>query len=501
MKFLDILLKEGRKEDLKKKYSDKYDEEDLDFILGISDLQDFNHKYTDFVLKVTDPEIDASPDWIEEVIDGVKMFDKYQSQLDKKDINQYRSFDELEKALKPFREKEEEKKLENQTEKIYEDENFLVLIPKTQEASCKYGSGTKWCVTQTSGGHFERYTRGKQGLYFIIRKKGFQTQQHYKVAVHINDIGSETWWDSKDNSMTDSSIELFKEYFPELYSKIKQHSEEKRKPNLEEVNKIFDEKSQVVHLTENFKRIANENLRIVTEGFDRIPDMPGKAMGSAKIYINDRLIDAYDMFVSYEINTKGLSLTIGFDVFGELDDNDFTPQFDFEFWKGWGIDGNYDYTKNLTDTEMRKQILGFIASRIQQKVSSTPNFEAFVLGITDPVWTPDRFNYGYTFQKSDKGLIKKLVDYLDDGYDNGTKLDFLEYIGKLKSKVENGKKLYRHSYSEKYFPSSQFRGHFASFFASAKNAGIIQYQKQGSKFIMKKGPNFDAFKEGRLRAL
>jgi len=183
MKFLSILITEGRKEDLKKKYANKFSEEDLDFILGISDLQDFNHKYTDWVLKhileYADVDIMA-----ETAVDLVKDFDKYQKNLQKKDINQYLSFEELEKALEPYKEKEKEKELESQTEKIFEDENFLVLVPKTQEASCKYGSGTKWCVTQPSGGHFERYTKGKQGLYFIIRKKGNQTEPHYKVAVH-----------------------------------------------------------------------------------------------------------------------------------------------------------------------------------------------------------------------------------------------------------------------------------------------------------------------------
>ena len=44
MKFMGILLREGRKEDLKKKYANKFDEETLNWILNISDLVDFNHK-------------------------------------------------------------------------------------------------------------------------------------------------------------------------------------------------------------------------------------------------------------------------------------------------------------------------------------------------------------------------------------------------------------------------------------------------------------------------
>jgi hypothetical protein len=138
MKLISILVKEGRKEDLKKKYSSKFDDEVLDFVLGISDLQDLNHKYTDFILKALDTNSDIDMN-VDIAIGLVKDFDKYQSQLKKKDINQYNSFTELETALKPFIEKEKEKELEKQADRIYEDNKFLVIKPKTEEASCKYG--------------------------------------------------------------------------------------------------------------------------------------------------------------------------------------------------------------------------------------------------------------------------------------------------------------------------------------------------------------------------
>lgn len=493
MKFLTILLKEGRKEDLKKKYLNDFDEEDLDFVLGISDLQDFNHKYTDWVLKQIKGFADVT-EGAQEVVDLVKDFHKYQKNLEKKDIYQYSDLVELGRALEPFKWKERQKELEDQTEKIYEDENFLVIVPKTQEASCKYGSGKKWCVTQATGDHFERYTRGRQGLYFIIRKKGKETEPHYKVAVHINDIGTESWWDARDQKMNIEAVVLFRDYFPELYSKIIEDSQEKRKPDLKSVDEIFEKRNKVFKEKEDFRN-SGKNLTVLSEGFDRISDMPGKAMGSLKIYLDEDLIDSYDMFVSYDVNPSGqLKISVGFS-----DEFDEEPKFDFKFWEGWGIDGKFEITDD--SNKRRMTILDFISTKVIQKVSFDTDFEAYVKNISGPVWRPDRHNYGYTFKRADKGLVKKLVDYLEAGYDNGTKLDFLEYIGKLKSKVQNGKKVYRHSHSEKYLPSNQFRGHFASFFASAKNAGIIQYQKDGSKFIIKKGPNFDAFKEGKLRAL
>jgi hypothetical protein len=482
-------LKEGRKEDLKKKYSDKYDQEDLDFILSISDLQDFNHKYTDWVLKHLLEYADVI-EVAEIAVRLVKDFDKYQKNLEKKDINQYLSIEELEKVLESFKGKEKEKELESQTEKIYEDENFLVLVPKTIEASCKYGAGTKWCTTVRDADHFQRYTRGKQGLYYIIRKKGKQTEPHYKVAVHFNDIGSEKWWDAKDRPMTDSSIELFKEYFPQLWEAISKHYEENKKISLKDLDRIFEVKDQSLGIYKNFHNVVNQDLKLLITGYDVIPNMEGKAIGNLKIYLNDEILDEYDVFVNYSSRDNNKwSASVGFS-----EDFDEEPKYDFKLWEGWG----FDLTINLT-SESRMVFDRFVLDRVSKKIREDQNFEKYVKGITGPVWKP-RVNYGYTFGKN-KGLIKKLVNYLDSGYDNGTKLDFLEYIGKLKTRVVNGKKEYAHSHSDVYHPSKQFRGHFASFFASAKHAGIIDYVKEGSKFLIKPGPNFEAFKKGELKAL
>ena len=269
MKFIGILLNEGRKEDLKKKYFDKYDEEELDFILGISDLQDFNHKYTDWVLKhiLAYDDVDMM---VEVAVELVKDFDKYQKQLEKKDINQYRSFEELDSALAPLKVKEQERLLESQTERIYEDDDFLVLVPKTQEASCKYGSGTKWCVPQRGAGHFERDTQGNQGLYFILRKKGKQTEPHYKVAVHIDNTGNQTWWDSRDARMNNESVTLFKDYFPYLYQII----------NMDFNQVLFKDKT-FSNLLEDIYKNANRKEKEIKALIDQLKPMiqePGDAM-------------------------------------------------------------------------------------------------------------------------------------------------------------------------------------------------------------------------------
>ena len=89
MRLTPILIVEGRKEDLRKKYTEKFREypENLDFILGISDLADTNFKYADFVLKNTNPN--ASSQEVEHIVDLVKDFDRFQPSLEIKDINKY----------------------------------------------------------------------------------------------------------------------------------------------------------------------------------------------------------------------------------------------------------------------------------------------------------------------------------------------------------------------------------------------------------------------------
>ena len=126
MKFIGILLKEGRKEDLKKKYAKKFEGGNgLDFILNISDLKDFNHKYTDFVLKNTDGDGELDTDELEYLVGLIKDFDKYSGQFPKKDINQYMSLNELESVVNFVRTKNKDKELEGQAKKI--STNTIVL--------------------------------------------------------------------------------------------------------------------------------------------------------------------------------------------------------------------------------------------------------------------------------------------------------------------------------------------------------------------------------------
>lgn len=493
---MSILLKEGRKEDLKKKYSDKFSQEDLDFILNISDLVDFNHKYTDFVLREIEPGTDVAW-WAEEIIDAIKLFHKYQSQLDKKDINQYKSLDELDNALEPFLQKEKERELEKQVDKIYEDDKFIVVKPKTEEASCKYGSNTKWCVTQKNAGHFERYTSGNQGLYFVIDKKNSTNKNYSKIALHFDNSGTLKYWDSTDDLLDRKQISVLEYAFPDLINTIK---DDYKKRSLSKIDEFLAEtfSSHGVTVSKDDYFSLNTQLNVVVEGFENVEGMGlGHAQGTLTVVLNSKsnkeVIDAYEVFITYKPqNANTFSISVGFMAKDGY-------EIDLEL-ESWGIDARLrmENSPAITAQEVRKYIGGKVFAQIRFNEKITQKVRRIELQISPDTqsWLK-RSIHGYTFGKN-KGLISKLIKFLDSGVE-GTKLDFLVSIGKLKSKIDGGKKLYARPNGE-FLPSSSWRGQHASFFASAKASGILDYKKIGNQFILSKGPNFDAFKEGKLKS-
>ena len=95
-------------------------------------------------------------------------------------------------------EREKERELKSQAERLYEDENVLVIRPKSYAASCYYGANTKWCTSGKGGsGYFEKYT--KTGiLYYFIKKK-----ENVKYALYRNTEDRQTEvYNAEDKEVT-----------------------------------------------------------------------------------------------------------------------------------------------------------------------------------------------------------------------------------------------------------------------------------------------------------
>lgn len=210
------VLLEGRIEGVKKKFSN-VDPDIIDYF--VKNDPSGNQKYLDWMVKAMTHEPTTSS--IMEIIDNynwndgywgdvagfivslVKKFhellpymvyledgkkvgttDLYQYKFTDSDMIHYLGHDLL-GAKERKEEKDKQKDTKKNSDKIYEDKNWLVVRPKNWESSCVYGSGTKWCTTsKETSSHFKRETE-RNFLIYVINKNKNSDNPEYKVAWQI----------------------------------------------------------------------------------------------------------------------------------------------------------------------------------------------------------------------------------------------------------------------------------------------------------------------------
>jgi len=143
------ILLEGRKEDVIKKYGEEHTE--LIDMLSSEDPSG-NNKYLDWMVKTAlgqnqDEQIPTA----DLIIRTVNDFHKQLARIKNKDINSYKTLNDLKVVVDEALAKEEEKRVAKQAKKIFENDTAVIYVPFTVQASCKYGAGSKWCIAGTSG--------------------------------------------------------------------------------------------------------------------------------------------------------------------------------------------------------------------------------------------------------------------------------------------------------------------------------------------------------------
>ena len=506
MRLVPILIAEGRKEDLRKKYEEKFSVdpdflETLDYALGHPFMSQTNFKYGDFLLHNLHPN--SSVEEVVDMVDLIKEFDRFQSALPEKDINKYNNFT-LSNAIKTHKEKSksQQKKVDvSGAEKIYDDSNILIVKPLTYDASCKYGAGTRWCTTMANEPrYFNQYGKGDgQALYYIILKKFDRNNKFYKIAIHKTNEG-EIWYDSTDERMTDREKEVFSLGAPKVIETIRDHwNKGKKSKEFKRFEEIFNfENYSFFNISERLK--SDKKIGLEYEKSEIVDE--NSAQIELKISIDEDNIDGYFLYISWDIVEATFTAEVQFDVsIAPYDDFQTTFSTDLDNTGYYQLRYNEAYILNDNNTgqDIFHEICESMTKRITFMLKNNNDFMSYIHD-GKAVWSPNRSSYGYTFKRGDSGLIKQLVDYLESDK-KGTKVDFLTNIGLLDKKEIKGKPYYSRKGQNDWHISSAWRGQHSGFFNSAKLAGILDYDKQGSKFILKKGPNFDKFKEGGLEAL
>jgi hypothetical protein len=127
-----------------------------------------------------------------------------------KDINSYNidSLGYLTQALSMISSKrEKEREAKKEAERVFEDGDVIGIRAITHNASCYYGSGTRWCTAGQQPDYFNKYTRDGKLYYFIDK-----SNRRQKIALYIKD-GDPTVYDAAD---TGHDVDFLYHVYPEV---------------------------------------------------------------------------------------------------------------------------------------------------------------------------------------------------------------------------------------------------------------------------------------------
>jgi hypothetical protein len=174
------ILLEGRIEDMKKRYPEH--EDTVDFFVNNDPSN--NNKYLQWMMK----QVVKNGEERGFVLSLTKHFNKNIQRLQKKDINQYKTLKQLQDALSTLgtSKSQMKKKVKREGAKVlYEDDTMLVLKPLNHQASCQYGTNTKWCLAMKENDKFFNYYTRTGSRY-----AGIDWIESKEIVKDIK----QTWW-------------------------------------------------------------------------------------------------------------------------------------------------------------------------------------------------------------------------------------------------------------------------------------------------------------------
>jgi hypothetical protein len=182
----------------------------IDMIAKIDPTE--TYKYTEFLIKTLqrwngtgDPVLFIGIDLFgDENVETLNEFENHckAKRIKNSDISQYTDFVVMRKEVKLADEIVKQKEFEKQTIKIYEEDEWIALIPLSFEASKLYGSNTKWCTTQEK--YWNEYIRHSKLIYIINRS----TNEKFAISSKKNSKTEIQAWLSNDDEISPMLLDL-----------------------------------------------------------------------------------------------------------------------------------------------------------------------------------------------------------------------------------------------------------------------------------------------------
>ena len=511
MNGLDKILLEGRVEDAKNLLSKTYDDMGyVEDIVGdfVEDDPSGNNKYLMWMVKRWAEEQESTGAIVELVRDYHKLLPKITNALavkvfgaetdsnaivSPKSIDSYPTLDDLYKIVDAASQLESRKEVETKAKsganKIYEDERWLVVRPDTRDASCYYGSGTKWCTAMKNAEHFDNYNK-KGRLYYLIDKSR-DLGRYYKVALYKEfgaggrdeywNVGE--WYDEVDDRLTSDVLEVIVALLPQkLGSSILQDFRKEEEENVLSgpTTQEFAEK----FITWVGNKYPNGDLitslsgpwalqAFVGEGYDE----PYIAMSARKYegYINIAIFDDAnpdEIVVDLNVDTSARERAKSFEITQSLRYG--SPDFEDRFFR---FDLNDEFTERDFEIFYRQLIYFWVRNRI---LNSDELIER--VDLDEVYWQQGGFS-GQSLRfhyPPRKGTMTQL---------------FTDYV--INNPGRTRQQFYEDVLNRKHTP-----GHNTTFFGGILSSGIVRGERgpgRGRGMQFYKGPNYDAWTQGKLK--
>ena len=152
------------------------------------------HKYLEYMLKnwAYERTQRGMNYTLNRLMEEVKKFDEllpYHTNKDiySEDFNHYRKLIQMNEKAQTVKDDKTFVKAEH-VDVLYEDDNVIMVSPKTHRGSLKYGAGTTWCTASKSNPDtFKRYT--KNGCLVYLVDKTESTKRNYQKIAFYNNTG------------------------------------------------------------------------------------------------------------------------------------------------------------------------------------------------------------------------------------------------------------------------------------------------------------------------
>jgi len=157
-----------------------------------------------YLEKIIEFYLDSNPDDLKSLIQSYHNLHG-KNQVKTRDINSFKSFEqfksEVEASDTQYLQKTIKKSKSKEADIVFENPKWLVVIPRTTEASCTYGAHTKWCTAGKENNLFSLYKKREITLYYIITKEKQKDSRYNKMAVAVYNGGQKECFDTFDKSM------------------------------------------------------------------------------------------------------------------------------------------------------------------------------------------------------------------------------------------------------------------------------------------------------------